>query len=95
LRSPFAAFIGVTQLPQRIAGAVAGVLGAIGLLLCAVGLYAVVAVAVGQRRRELAIRMAMGAAPVRFRGWCSVPVCAPRASASSWVCWHPRRSRPR
>jgi predicted permease len=58
-----AQFIGVTQLPQRIAGAVAGVLGAIGLLLCAVGLYAVVVVAVGQRRHELAIRMAMGAAP--------------------------------
>jgi predicted permease len=58
-----AQFVDVTLLPQRIAGAVAGVLGTIGLLLCAIGLYAVVAVAVGQRRRELAIRMAMGATP--------------------------------
>jgi predicted permease len=48
-------------LPQRIAAWVGGVLGLIGMLIAAVGTYGVAAIAVAQRRRELGIRLALGA----------------------------------
>ncbi len=51
----------VSLLPQRMAAWVTGIMGFIGLLLGAVGIYGVTAFAIGQRTRELGIRIALGA----------------------------------
>lgn len=60
---PITRHLALSTLPQRIAAAVAGTLGTLGLALSGLGLYALLAFTVARRGRELAVRQALGASP--------------------------------
>ena len=56
-------WMNLTLLPQRLAAGCVGALSALGLLLAVIGLFGAISYSVSERKKELGIRVALGARP--------------------------------
>ena len=60
---PLAEQVNASLIQERVVALLSGFFGGLALLLAGLGLYGVTSYAVGRRRTELGIRMALGAEP--------------------------------
>ena len=66
--APLETIVSNASARPRVQAGVFGAFGTLALVIAAVGLYGVMAYGVEQRRREMALKLALGAAPQRLLG---------------------------